>query len=197
MSRSRAGPVSRPVSALVSSASASRAACARNATGDFAEISSGTGPPASTRLNGLRVLAGRRLFDDHVSVRTADTERTDPGPPDRARARQPRPGLGQEPDARVPVDVLRPGDRVQGPWHGFSAQRLDDLMTPATPAADCAWPMFDLSDPSHSGSPERSLPYTAIRACASIGSPRTVRTVPLDHRDVGRADDRRMPAPAG
>ncbi|PSK61881.1 hypothetical protein B0E53_06217 [Micromonospora sp. MH33] len=49
------------------------------------------------------------------------------------------------------------------------------LMTPATPAADWLCPRFDLIEPSHSGSPpSRSWPYVAIRACASIGSPRVV-----------------------
>ena len=33
------------------------------------------------------------------------------------------------------------------------------LITPATPAAACVWPMFDFSDPSHSGrSAGRSCP---------------------------------------
>src|SRR6185437_2985849 len=49
------------------------------------------------------------------------------------------------------------------------------LITPATPAAACVWPMFDLIDPSHSGSLEpRSCPYVANNACASIGSPKVV-----------------------
>src|SRR5262249_33985873 len=34
------------------------------------------------------------------------------------------------------------------------------LMTPATPAADCAWPMFDLTEPSSSGV-RRFWPYVA------------------------------------
>jgi hypothetical protein len=32
------------------------------------------------------------------------------------------------------------------------------FITPATPAAACVWPMFDLIDPSRSGPPERSWP---------------------------------------
>ncbi|GAA5708303.1 hypothetical protein Save01_09188 [Streptomyces avermitilis] len=49
------------------------------------------------------------------------------------------------------------------------------LITPATPAAACVWPMLDFSDPSHSGCPAgRSWPYVASSACASIGSPSLV-----------------------
>ncbi|RPK57577.1 hypothetical protein EES42_39100 [Streptomyces sp. ADI95-17] len=49
------------------------------------------------------------------------------------------------------------------------------LITLATPAADCEWPMFDLTEPSSSGrSSGRSCPYVAIRACASMGSPSVV-----------------------
>ncbi|CAM4181474.1 hypothetical protein KIPE111705_43970 [Kibdelosporangium persicum] len=47
------------------------------------------------------------------------------------------------------------------------------LMMPATPAAACVWPMFDLIDPRYSGS-SRSWPYVVNRACASIGSPSCV-----------------------
>ncbi len=49
------------------------------------------------------------------------------------------------------------------------------LMTPATPAAAWAWPMFDLMPPSRSGrSSGRFWPYVARRAWASMGSPRVV-----------------------
>ncbi len=49
------------------------------------------------------------------------------------------------------------------------------LMTPATPAAACVWPMLDFRAPRSSGrSWGRSWPYVAIRAWASIGSPREV-----------------------
>ncbi len=48
------------------------------------------------------------------------------------------------------------------------------LMTPATPAAACEWPMFDFTEPSRSGAPARSRPYVASSACASIGSPSVV-----------------------
>ena len=63
--------------------------------------------------------------------------------------------------------------RVRGstPWR--SACTI--LITPATPAAAWVWPMFDFTDPTHSGRPAvRSCPYVASSACASIGSPRTV-----------------------
>ncbi len=49
------------------------------------------------------------------------------------------------------------------------------LTRPATPAALWVWPMFDFTEPSHSGrSAGRSCPYVAMSACASIGSPRVV-----------------------
>ena len=52
---------------------------------------------------------------------------------------------------------------------------ITTLITPATPAAACACPMFDFTDPSHSGSPaSRPCPYVASSACASIGSPSRV-----------------------
>ncbi len=63
--------------------------------------------------------------------------------------------------------------RVAGrtPWR--SACTI--LITPATPAAACACPMFDFNDPSHNGrSGSRPCPYVASSACASIGSPREV-----------------------
>ncbi len=63
--------------------------------------------------------------------------------------------------------------RVRGsrPWR--MARTV--LMTPATPAAACVWPMLDFSEPSSSGRPAgRPWPYVARRACASMGSPRRV-----------------------
>ncbi len=46
------------------------------------------------------------------------------------------------------------------------------LITPAIPAAAAVCPMFDFTEPSHSGrSADRSRPYVASRASASIGSP--------------------------
>ena len=50
------------------------------------------------------------------------------------------------------------------------------LITPATPAAAWAWPMFDFTDPTSKGPrpAARSCPYVAISACASIGSPSVV-----------------------
>ena len=49
------------------------------------------------------------------------------------------------------------------------------LISPAAPAAACVWPMFDFTDPSHSGRPAaRPCPYVASTACASIGSPSSV-----------------------
>ncbi|PSK62136.1 hypothetical protein B0E53_05953 [Micromonospora sp. MH33] len=47
------------------------------------------------------------------------------------------------------------------------------LMIPATPAAAWVCAMFDLIEPSSSGS-VRSCPYVASSACASIGSPSVV-----------------------
>ncbi len=49
------------------------------------------------------------------------------------------------------------------------------LITPATPAAACEWPMLDFTEPSSRGrSSGRSWPYVASSAWASIGSPRAV-----------------------
>ncbi|CAM4279106.1 hypothetical protein KIPE111705_46465 [Kibdelosporangium persicum] len=58
---------------------------------------------------------------------------------------------------------------------GSRPSRIADtiLITPATPAAACVWPMFDFTEPSHSGR-SRSRPYVAMSACASIGSPSVV-----------------------
>ncbi|GAA4468605.1 hypothetical protein GCM10023170_082780 [Phytohabitans houttuyneae] len=47
------------------------------------------------------------------------------------------------------------------------------LMTPAAPAAAWVWPMFDLTEPSHSGR-WRPCPYVSSSACASMGSPSVV-----------------------
>ena len=46
------------------------------------------------------------------------------------------------------------------------------MITPPTPAAACACPMLDFTDPIHKGrSTGRPWPYVASRACASIASP--------------------------
>src|SRR5262249_2843496 len=39
-----------------------------------------------------------------------------------------------------------------------------NLITPATPAAACACPIFDFNDPRYSGSPTRPCPYVANNA---------------------------------
>ncbi len=79
--------------------------------------------------------------------------------------------------------------RVRGrlPWRSASTI----LITPATPAAACVCPMFDFSDPSHSGrSAGRPCPYVAIRACASIGSPSAVPVPCASTAPTSAADTR-------
>ncbi len=81
-------------------------------------------------------------------------------PKDDTPARRGRPRSGHatasvssstEPDAQSTCGVGSVTCRVRGstPWR----IACTILMTPATPAAAWVWPMFDLSDPSSSGSP--------------------------------------------
>jgi hypothetical protein len=62
---------------------------------------------------------------------------------------------------------------VGGNWPCCSASTI--FISPANPAAAWVCPMFDFTEPSHSGRcTGRSRPYVAISACASIGSPSVV-----------------------
>ena len=80
------------------------------------------------------------------------------------RTRPPRRG-----QSRAAVSRLTRPDSQSTCGDGASACRvagirwcrsaISTLITPATPAAACACPMFDLTDPSHSGSrPSRPWP---------------------------------------
>ncbi len=63
------------------------------------------------------------------------------------------------------------------------------LITPATPAAACVWPMLDFTEPSHSGAPSpRVCPYVASSACASIGSPSVVPVPWASTTSISAAD---------
>ncbi|GAB1814541.1 hypothetical protein MUNTM_35800 [Mycobacterium sp. MUNTM1] len=128
--------------------SANRAACAANAVGDFADTAHGTtgrtGPAsrcgasgaASTMTCALVPLMpnddtparrGRSAFQGCASV-SSDT----------APADQSTCGLGASTCS------------VAGSVSWRIACTI--LITPATPAAACVWPMFDLIEPSHNGS---------------------------------------------
>ena len=70
-------------------------------------------------------------------------------------------GLGQQLDgARRPVDVRgRPVDVQRPREHAVPHAPCTILITPATPAAAWVCPMFDFTEPSHSGrSAGRSWP---------------------------------------
>src|SRR3954471_4932601 len=69
------------------------------------------------------------------------------------------------------------------------------VIPPPTPAAAELWPMFDLSEPRYSGPFERSCPYVASSACASIGSP-SVLPVPWPSTASPSAGDRPASASA-
>ena len=72
--------------------------------------------------------------------------------PARPVHRRPRPRLGQQLDrAGGPVHLRRRGVHVQRRGQHPCRIAITILMTPATPAAAWVWPMFDLTDPSHTG----------------------------------------------
>ena len=104
--------------------------------------------------------AGGGFLEDDVGVGAADPERGHPGPARPASAAGPGHRLGQQPHRpRRPVHVRRrlPGvQRRAGSSPCRSASTI--LITPATPAAACACPMFDFTDPSHNGRPVPVLP---------------------------------------
>ncbi|GAA3784069.1 hypothetical protein GCM10022379_57950 [Micromonospora maritima] len=69
------------------------------------------------------------------------------------------------------------------------------LTIPATPAAAWVWPRFDLTDPSSSGA-DRSCPYVASSACASIGSPNVVPVPCASTTSTSTGDSRALASAA-
>ena len=115
---------------------------------DTATARTAVGRRPARRVLGL----GGRLLEDDVGVGAADAERGDAGAARPARLR-PRPRLGEQRDrAGRPVDVRgRARRRAASAAARRAASPCTILITPATPAAACVWPMFDLIEPSHSG----------------------------------------------
>ena len=72
-------------------------------------------------------------------------------------------------------------------------------MTPPTPDAAWAWPMFDFSDPSHSG--RSGVPVLPVGRQQRLRLDRVAQrgagAVRLDRVHLGRRQTRRWPAPAG
>ena len=189
---------------------ANRSACARNASPDRADTTHGTTPTHRTpRLQRDCGLAGGARQPPYR--RSSGPSAPAPAsritwafvpliPNDDTPARRGRPVsghglcLGQQPHrAGRPVHVRRRRRPRAACWAARrAASPCTILMTPATPAAACVCPMFDLTEPSHSGrSPSRSWPYVASSACASIGSPSVgARAVRLHHVHVGRRQPR-------
>ncbi len=65
------------------------------------------------------------------------------------------------------------------------------LISPAAPAAAWVWPMFDLTEPSHTGRPSgRSFPYVAASAWTSMGSPSVVPVPCASTRSTCAGDSR-------
>ena len=125
-------------------------------------------------------LLGHRLLGDglqhHMRVRAADAER---------RHTRTARTLHRSGHSRASVSSSTPPDDQSTCGDGSSTCSVAGstpcriastiLITPATPAAAWVWPMFDFTEPSHSGlSASRSWPYVASSACASIGSPSVV-----------------------
>ncbi len=160
-----------------SSQSASRPAAAASAASERAESSTGAATEGSSELAGRGTGAATAGASSRITcalvplIPKADT-------PAR-RGRSPgahSTGARSSSTAPLPQSTAPVGSsacRVAGSTPCRSACTI--LMMPATPAAACACPMLDFTDPSHNGRPgERSWPYVASRASASIGSPSRV-----------------------
>ena len=131
-----------------------RSAWACRASSVLAESSSGSGGAPTA---GAASMAGGSSRIRCALVPLMPKEDT---PARRGRAfALPRPRFGEQLDrARVPVDVRRGLVGVQGRRQlARAAVAITILITPATPAAACEWPMLDLIEPSLSGS-SRSWP---------------------------------------
>ena len=161
---------------------------------------SSSGKPAATgeRAPARRARRRRRLLEDDVRVGAADAERRDAGAA-RPRRAATRAGLGEQLDrARRPSRPAADGSstcRVRGSTPCRIAITI--LITPATPAAAWVWPMFDLTEPSHSGCSRLLAVGGEQRLRLDRVAERGAGAVRLDRVDVGRARGRRWPAPGG
>ncbi|RPK40824.1 hypothetical protein EES37_20615 [Streptomyces sp. ADI91-18] len=155
---------------------ARRAAWSRRACGSFAERSHGW-------LPGTRAGSGRASGSAGSGACSMTAWALVPlKPKEETAARRGRPVRGQSvadsrsvtaPAVQSTCGVGSSTCRVRGSTPYRMAWTI--LITPATPAAACVWPMLDLIEPSNSGCPSaRSWPYVASSACASIGSPSDV-----------------------
>ena len=138
--------------------SASRSACAARAAAERADTSQGTGPPASAGVSTGSVSPAAGASSTMTCalvplIPNADTP-----------ARRGRPwaaqGTASVTSRTSPADQSTWGDgsaacRVAGSIPCRRASTI--LIRPATPAAAWVWPMFDLTEPSHSGR-SRSCP---------------------------------------
>ncbi len=161
----------------------SRAAWARSAGPVRADTTTGTGPGSARRGSRGAPSPGpavpRAASGDSSTITWALVPLM---PKAETAARRGRPGSSQSracaSRATVPADQSTCGEgrstcRVRGSRACRSA--ITVLMSPATPAAAWVCPRLDLTEPSQSGrSALRCLPYAAISACASMGSPRVV-----------------------
>ncbi|GIE83519.1 hypothetical protein Aph02nite_94690 [Actinoplanes philippinensis] len=100
-------------------------------------------------------------------------------PNDDTAARRARPSTGHgraRDNNRTPEASQSTCDDATSPCNdrGINPYRIacTILITPPTPAAAWACPMFDFNDPNHTGRPAR--PYVACNARTSIGSPNRV-----------------------
>ena len=115
------------------------------------------------------------------------------------RRPRPRPRSAARTAPGGPVDVRR---RARRRAASRAARRAASpctiLITPATPAAAWVWPMFDLTEPSHSG--RSAGPVLAVggeqRLRLDRVAERGAGAVRLDRVHVGRRRARRWPAPA-
>ncbi len=145
----------------------------RSASGVFADSSTGTGPEGASTA-GASSSAGACSMMACALVPLRPNEET----PARRGAPVSGHGRASVSSSTPPADQsIRPDGSSTWSVRGSTPCRMacTILITPATPAAACVWPMFDFRDPSHSGLPSgRAVPYVASSAWASIGSPSVV-----------------------
>ncbi len=173
----RARPSALPsTSGCFSAKASSLAACSRSAVPLRAETGQATtsGSPASGRATARATACGACSRITCALVPLIPNEDTP--------ARRGRPTSGHSrasassstpPEDQSTSSDGSPACSDAGSTPSASARTI--LITPPTPAAACACPMFDFNEPNHNGrSPERSRPYVASNARASIGSPSRV-----------------------